>query len=516
MVLTFADAATSNLLAARQMMAFSLGSHIVLACFGVAFPFVVMLAHLRGLRRSDEVALTLARRWSKVMAVLFAVGAASGTVLTFELGLLWPRLMGDYGEVFGIPFVFEGLFFFTEAIFIAIYLYGWKRMRPWPHFLTIIPVVLAGMGGTFSIVAANAWMNHPAGFTESADGTLGNIDPVAAIFNQGITTQVPHMYVAAFLVVGFSVASVYAVGMLRGRRDAYHRLGLLLPLTVAAVAMPLQFFLGDASARSMAANQPIKFAAMEYVWETGPNKPEILGGIMDTTTGEVRWGIPIPGLASLLTGFSTDTVIEGLANVPPDDRPPATVVHLAFDIMIGAAMVLSALSLWFAWVWWKRRDLPDTPGVRWFLRLTTTSGIITIIAVWAGWTVTEVGRQPWVVYGYLRTADAVTDAGGIWWWFLGIIVLYAAIFTTAVVVIRKLARRWWGPTGPGDPETLGTSGAGDDHLVPYAPRHARVPAAIGGHGGNGSPPGNGQPGRTDSVTPLRMTRPDAHPNAGEG
>ena len=191
-------------------------------------------------------------------------------------------------------------------------------------------------------------------------------------------------------------------------------------------------------------------------------------------------------------------------------------VHLAFDIMIGAAMVLSALSLWFAWVWWKRRDLPDTPGVRWFLRLTTTSGIITVIAVWAGWTVTEVGRQPWVVYGYLRTADAVTDAGGIWWWFLGIIVLYAAIFTTAVVVIRKLARRWWGPTGPGDPDTLGTSGEGDDHLMPYAPRRAKVPAALSGPAGNRAPVGNGGPQTPNTPSPAPMARSDPRPSTGAG
>ena len=210
-VAVLADATSSNLMAARQMMAFTLGTHILLASFGVAFPVVVLVAHLRGLRRGDAEALTLARRWSKVMAVLFAVGAVTGTVLSFELGLLWPELMGRYGEVFGIPFVFEALFFFTEAIFIAIYLYGWKRMRPWPHFWTIVPIAIAGLGGTFSIVAANAWMNHPAGFTVQPDGTLTDIDPVAAIFNDGIWTQVPHTYLAAFIVAGFATASVYAV-----------------------------------------------------------------------------------------------------------------------------------------------------------------------------------------------------------------------------------------------------------------------------------------------------------------
>jgi cytochrome d ubiquinol oxidase subunit I len=462
-----AAADPSNLMAARQMMAFTLGTHIVLASFGVAFPFMVMVVHLRGLRRGDAQAMTLARRWSKVMAVLFAVGAVTGTVLSFELGLLWPELMGRYGEVFGIPFAFEALFFFTEAIFIAIYLYGWKRMRPWPHFWTIVPIVLAGMGGTFSIVAANAWMNNPSGFTQLPDGTLTDISPAAAIFNPGIWHQVPHMYLAAFIVVGFTVASVYAVGMLRGRRDRYHRLGFLVPFTVAAIAMPLQFAVGDQAARSVASAQPTKFAAQELVWETGSDQPEIIGGIMDPETGEVRWGIAIPGVASLLTGFTTDTVIQGLTEVPPEDRPPVNVVHLAFDVMVGLGSALLALSAWFAVVWWRRRDLPAT---KWFLRAATVAGAAAIITMEAGWIVTEVGRQPWVVYGYLRTEDAVTTAGGIWWWFAVIAVVYAAVISTGVVVIRSMAARW----RAGDDGTH-SPGSTDDHIdkhgpAPYGPR----------------------------------------------
>ena len=451
-VAVLADATSSNLMAARQMMAFTLGTHILLASFGVAFPVVVLVAHLRGLRRGDAEALTLARRWSKVMAVLFAVGAVTGTVLSFELGLLWPELMGRYGEVFGIPFVFEALFFFTEAIFIAIYLYGWKRMRPWPHFWTIVPIAIAGLGGTFSIVAANAWMNHPAGFTVQPDGTLTDIDPVAAIFNDGIWTQVPHTYLAAFIVAGFATASVYAVGLLRGRTDRYHRLGFLVPFTVAAIAMPLQFFVGDMAARAMADKQPTKFAAQELVWETGPDQPEIIGGVMDPETGEVRGGISIPGGASLLTGFSTDTVIEGLSAVPPEDRPPPNVVHLAFDVMVGIGTALLALSAWFGFVWWRRRDLPRT---RWFLRAAAVAGIAAAVAMEAGWIVTEVGRQPWVVYGELRTADAVTTAGGIWWWFAAIVVLYVAVIGTGVAVIRSMARRWRGERDPGDDDDAG-------------------------------------------------------------
>ena len=461
---------SANLPAARQMMAFTLGTHIILASFGVAFPLIVLIVHLRGLRRDDAEAMTLARRWSKVMAVLFAVGAVTGTVLSFELGLLWPELMGRYGEVFGIPFAFEAVFFFTEAVFIAIYLYGWKRMAPWPHFWTLVPIVVAGMGGTFAIVSANAWMNNPSGFTLQPDGTLTDINPVAAIFNPGIWHQVPHMYLAAIIVAGFSVASVYAVGMLRGRVDRYHRLGFIVPFTVAALAMPLQFVVGDQAARTVAENQPVKFAAQELVWETGPDQPEIIGGVMDRETGEIRGGIRIPGLASWLTGFSTDTVIEGLADVPLEDRPPATTVHLAFDVMVGLGSALLALSAWFGFVWWRRRDLPRT---RWFLRAASVAGVAAVVAMEAGWIVTEVGRQPWVVYEQLRTADAVTSAEGLWWWFGAVVVLYVVVIATGVVVIRSMARRWAAPAG-NDGET-GDGGSDDDDRLPYAPR-AKVPS----------------------------------------
>jgi cytochrome d ubiquinol oxidase subunit I len=228
--------------------------------------------------------------------------------------------------------------------------------------------------------------------------------------------------------------------------------GFLVPFTVAAIAMPLQFFVGDMAARAMADKQPTKFAAQELVWETGPDQPEIIGGVMDPETGEVRGGISIPGGASLLTGFSTDTVIEGLSAVPPEDRPPPNVVHLAFDVMVGIGTALLALSAWFGFVWWRRRDLPRT---RWFLRAAAVAGIAAAVAMEAGWIVTEVGRQPWVVYGELRTADAVTTAGGIWWWFAAIVVLYVAVIGTGVAVIRSMARRWRGERDPGDDDDAG-------------------------------------------------------------
>src|SRR3989440_7988603 len=208
-------------------MAFTLGFHIVLASMGVAFPAITLIANYRGVRKGDAAALTLAQRWSKVMAVLFAVGAVTGTVLSFEFGLLWPGLMKRYGEVFGIPFAIEGLFFFTEAIFIAIYIYGWKRLRPWPHFWTGVPIVIAGIGGGLSLGSANSWMKQPGGVKTAADGPLTSGQPPDAGVKNASAFQDPPLILAAYMVAGFLIASVYAVGMLGGRRDRYHRAGFL-------------------------------------------------------------------------------------------------------------------------------------------------------------------------------------------------------------------------------------------------------------------------------------------------
>jgi cytochrome bd ubiquinol oxidase subunit I len=448
----------AQLLPAREQMAFTLGFHIILVPFGVALTAIMLIANYRGIRKGDAAALLLARRWSQVAAVLFAVGAVSGTVLSFELGLLWPQLMGTYGAAFGIPFAIEGLFFFLEAIFVAIYIYGWKRLRPWPHFWTGVPVVIAGLGGTLSVVAANAWMNQPAGFT-MRDGELIAVRPLEVIFNDAFGYEAAHMLLAAYMVAGFTVAGVYAVGMLRGRRDRYHRLGLLIPLTVAAIATPVQIFVGDVAAREVFQNEPTKFAAIEALAETDTHVPEVLGGYYDD--GRVHYGLEVPSGASILSGFAPSTEIRGLHDVPAEVRPTdraVTIVHLAFDVMVGIGMALLALAAWFGWSWWRRRDLPRTA---WFLRATALSGIAAVVALEAGWIVTEVGRQPWTVVGHLLTRDAVTRTGNIWLLFTATVALYATVGAATVYVLRLMTRRWRGGQGTGDAE------------VPYGPSRAR-------------------------------------------
>jgi cytochrome d ubiquinol oxidase subunit I len=459
-VLLAADPA--QLLPARQMMAFTLGFHIILVPFGVAFTFFMLIANYRGIRRADETALLLARRWSQVAGVLFAVGAVSGTVLSFELGLLWPGLMGRYGAAFGIPFAVEGLFFFLEAIFVAIYLYGWKRMRPWPHFWTGVPVVVSGIGGTSSVVAANGWMNQPQGF-ETRDGQVVDVDPWAVFFNGAFWYEALHMLLAAYMVAGFVVAGVYAVGLLRGRDDRYHRLGMLIPLTVAAVVTPLQIFVGDVAAREVALNEPAKFAAIEMVTETGTHVPLVLGGVL--VDGEIRGAVEIPSGASLLVGYSPDTRIQGLAEIPVDARPAdrlVNTVHLAFDVMVGIGFALLALSLWFAVLWWRRRTAPTNP---WFLRAVAVSGVLAVVALEAGWIVTEVGRQPWTVVGHLRTSEAVTTTGNVWLFFTATLALYAVVGAATFYALRTLRARWREAAGQ------------EAEDVPYGPSRAREPVS---------------------------------------
>lgn len=453
----------SELLAAREQMAFTLGFHIILASLGVGFPAMMLIANYIGLRRKDPVALELAQRWSKVAAVTFAVGAVTGTVLSFEFGLLWPEFTDRFGEVFGVLFTIEGIFFFLEAIFLTIYIFGWRRLSPWKHFWTGVPVAICGIGGAFSVVAVNSWMNQPQGYTLNSAGEVTDVDPLKVIFNPAVPYEVPHMILAAYLLTSFLVASVYAVGMLRGRRDRHHRLGLLIPLTVGCILAPVQFMVGDTAAREIAKDQPIKFAAMECVQTTHSDVTEYIGG--RCTSEGVKGGIGIPGLDSWLVGFSTDTEVTGLDTVPPEDRPPAnTLLHWAFDFMVGVGSALILLALWFGFVWWRRRDIPRT---RWFLRAVAISGVAVGLTVEAGWIVTEVGRQPWIVYEVMRTEHAVTGASGIWVTFGLVLALYTALGAAAILVLRSMARRW-------------RAGESLDEQVPYGPGEERAAPLVAG------------------------------------
>jgi cytochrome d ubiquinol oxidase subunit I len=446
---------------ARSQMAFTLAFHIILVPLGVSWTAMTLIANYRGIKHSDPDAMRLAQRWSKYMAVTFAVGAVTGTVLSFEFGLLWPKFMGQWGAAFGVPFAFEGIFFFTEAVFISVYIFGWRRLKPWTHFWTGVPIAVAGVFGSISVVAANAWMNSPQGVTLDSSGKVVDVDPLAVIFNDAMPLMAAHMVVAAYLVGGFLIASVYAMGMLRGRRDRYHRLGFIIGFTVAAIATPVQMGVGDSLARWVFNNQPTKFAAIELLPQTSSDVPETLFGHLNSA-GQVQGGLPIPGLASWLSDPSTgkSTVIQGLDSVPPNQRPTnqdVNVVHLSWDVMVGLGTLLFLLTLWYWAAWIFRRDMPRS---RWFLRAAAAAGILSVITLEAGWTVSEVGRQPWIVYGKMKVQDAATANTGIWITFLGVVALYVGLGVTTILVLRIMSRRFRAgsqipeaevPYGPNEP-----------------------------------------------------------------
>ncbi len=448
---------------ARSQMAFTLAFHIVLVPLGVTWAVMALIANYRGIRKNDADAMRLAQRWSKYMAVTFAVGAVTGTVLSFEFGLLWPRFMGQWGAAFGVPFAFEGIFFFLEAIFISIYIFGWRRLSPWAHFWTGVPIAVTGILGSVSVVAANAWMNSPEGVTLDSSGAVVEVDPVGVIFNSAMPLMAAHMVVAAYMVGGFLIASVYAAGMLRGRRDRYHRLGFIIGFSVAAIATPIQMGVGDGLARWVYNDQPAKFAAIEMVTQTSSDVPEILFGHLNSQGQEVG-GIPIPGLASILSdpATGTSTVVMGLNEIPADNRPTdatVNVTHLAWDIMIGLGTLLFLLTLWWWASWVFRRRMP---GSVWFLRLAAISGVLAVVALEAGWTVSEVGRQPWIVWELMKVDQGATANTGVWVTFIGVVVLYLGLGVTTVLVLRMMSRRFRRQDEAG--------GAFDEVDVPYGPR----------------------------------------------
>ena len=445
-------------------MAFTLGYHILLVPLGVALPTLTLVMEGIGLARKDGVALLIARRWSVVMGVQFAVGAVTGTILSFEFGILWPRMLGRFGAAFGLGFAIEGWAFFLEAIFISIYLYGWNRLRPRTHFLLGLVLPPAGLLGAFGVLAANSWMNTPGGVTMQPNGAL-DVDVWAALFTKALTYEFWHFTIAIYLTAGFAVASIYAVAWLRGRRDHYQRLAFGVPFTIAAALAPVQWVVGDLSTRALTFDQPAKFAAMEITWRTRSNNPEVIGGLIDSS-GNVHLGISVPSLDSILVGLSPSTVVRGLSSFAENSRPDAiesNLTHLSFDLMVGLGSAALLLTVWHFAVLILRRRLPES---RWFYRLAALAGVGAYLTVESGWVTTEVGRQPWIVYGAMRVADAVTDASPVFLWaMLGtLLVVYAAIAFFFITLLLKLSRRWRREDEAGSTAVFGGRG------LPYAPR----------------------------------------------
>jgi cytochrome d ubiquinol oxidase subunit I len=434
-VAALAPAEQKYLLQARQLQALSLAVHIPLVCFGIAFPALVLFVESLWLRSGDELYRTLARRWTRIMVALFATGVVTGTILSFELGLLWPAFTGTFGSVFGLGFAIEGFSFFIEAIFIGIYVYGWNRLSPRAHFLSGIPIVLAGLTGSLTVISVNGWMNHPSGFRFS-HGQVVDVHPLSALFgNSYLWHELVHMYLAGYMVTGFVVGGAYAFGRLRGRWDRYERIALSIPLAVATLASVAQIVVGDWSGRAVAVTQPVKLAAFEGLGHTTKGAPiHVLGWY---THGHVEYGIPIPRLLSLLAFHSMNATVQGLDAVGPAERPPVNVVRIAFQTMVGIGTLLALLSLVYLVARIRRKRLPDSI---WFYRALVVAAPLSLVALIAGWIVTEVGRQPWIVYHVMRTSQAVTGAGGIPVGYATLALVYLALAAGVAWVLLRLYR----------------------------------------------------------------------------
>lgn len=422
-----------NLLAARSQMALSLGFHIVFACIGMAMPFLMATSHWLHLRTPhEEKYLILTKAWSKGVAIFFAVGAVSGTALSFELGLLWPKFMLHAGPIIGMPFSWEGTAFFLEAIALGIFLYGWNRIPAKVHWLSGLFVGIMGVVSAFFVICANAWMNSPAGFDWNG-GQPTNVDPWAAMFNEAALVQGVHMTVAAFEAVGFAVAGVHALLWLK-HRYPLHQSATKIAFTYAAVAALLQPLVGDWAAKSVARRQPLKLAAMEAHFDTEAHAPLVIGGLPDVTQAETRYAIKIPGLLSFLAAGRFDAEVKGLKAFPRADWPPVLVVHLAFQIMIALGSLLALVGALGLFRLWKNPEGPFSPG---FMKILVVCTPLAFLAMEAGWVVTEVGRQPWIIYGLLRTADAVTPRPGI----VFSLALYGGLYLFLAFVVTVLLVR---------------------------------------------------------------------------
>lgn len=427
----------TDLLAARSQMGMSLAFHIIFAVVGIGMPLLMVVAERHWLSTGDRIYLELAKRWSKGTAIMFAVGAVSGTVLSFELGLLWPQFMEFAGPIFGMPFSLEGFAFFVEAIFLGIYLYGWDRLSGRAHLWAGIVVALSGALSGIFVVIANAWMNTPTGFT-MLDGKPVGIDPVAAIFNPAALTQTIHMTLAAYTATGFGVAGIHAFLLLRKPNNAFHRRALTVALLVGGPAALLQPLSGDRSAKMVAQHQPAKLAAMESHFRTEAAAPLIIGGIPDMATGQTRFAIRVPYMLSLLAHGDPHAEVTGLDRVPRDEWPNVPLVHLSFQLMVGFGMIMMFLTLWAAWLAWREQELAED---RAFLRATAFTTPMGFLAVEAGWMVTELGRQPWIIHGVMRTADAVTPMPGLIVPFTFFTILYCLLaVAVAWLMYRQIAR----------------------------------------------------------------------------
>ena len=424
-----------DLLAARLQIAVSLGFHIIFACIGMSMPFLMAVAEWKYNRTGDKVYLDLTKAWSKGVAIFFATGAVSGTVLSFELGLLWPKFMDHAGPIIGMPFSLEGTAFFLEAIALGLYLYGWNRVNKWAHWIFGLIVGVSGVASGIFVVSANSWMNSPTGF-DWVDGKAINVDPVAAMFNPAWLSQAHHMILAAFVATAFAVAGIHAFLLIRNPGHELHKRALKIAMMFAAVFALLQPISGDLSAKFVARNQPLKLAAMEGLFKTTTNAPLTIGGIPDMKEKKMNFGIEIPGGLSFLAFEDFNAEVKGLDAFPEDEWPPVPIVHISFQIMVGIGSILAMIGVLYLYFLFRKKNQMFN---KWYLKLLFLCTPLGFIAVEAGWFVTEVGRQPWIIYGIMKTKDSLTSMPGLTYTLILYTVLYLILsFIVAWLMYRQI------------------------------------------------------------------------------
>ena len=422
-----------DLIAARSQMALSMAFHIIFACIGMVMPFFMATSHYSYLKTNDYHQKELTKAWSGGVAIFFVTGAVSGTMLSFELGLLWPEFMLHAGPIFGMPFSLEGTAFFIEAIALGFFLYGWDKFNKWFHWFTGVVVGVSGLASGILVVAANGWMNSPRGF-DYVDGKYINIDPIAALFNDAWFTQALHMTLAAFAATGFAVAGIHALMLIKGKNKVFHWKAFRIAIVYGGIAALLQPISGDISAKDIAVRQPAKLAAMEAHFETTKSASLLIGGVPDADKKEVNYGIKIPGALSFLAHGDFEAEVIGLDQIPEDEQPPVMITHFAFQIMVGLGMLMMGLSILYFFSIWKKKHWQEK---RWFLWLFAGATPLGFLAVEAGWTVTELGRQPWIIYGFMKTKDALTPIPGIQVSFL----IFTAVYVSLSMIVGFLLFR---------------------------------------------------------------------------
>jgi cytochrome d ubiquinol oxidase subunit I len=422
-----------NFLAARSQMAMSLAFHIVFAVIGVSLPLMMTIAEWRWRSTGDPAYLLLAKRWAKGTTILFAVGAISGTVLSFELGLLWPRFMQYAGAVVGMPFSLEGFAFFTEAIFLGIYLYGWNRVPGWFHLFSGIVVSLSGLLSAIFVTLVNGWMNTPTGF-DIVDGKFQNIHPFTAMLNPAGIPEAVHMVLAAYTAAGFAAAGIHSWLLLRRGRNRFDEVAIGIALTVGGCAVLLQSVSGDALARMVAVKQPMKLASLEGQFHTEIGAPLRIGGLPFPDQRVTKYAIEIPHGLSLLAFHTPNALIKGLDQESQQDWPNVRLVHTCFQVMVGCGSLLSLFAVVTAWLAWKRGPLSKKTL---FLKAAVLAGPLGFVALEAGWMVTELGRQPWIIYHLMRTRDAVTSMPNITITFAVMTLVYLVLGIIVVWLLGK-------------------------------------------------------------------------------